>query len=114
MERSKLTVILLCLIAFKAVGQSNFNFNSASNLNSFKRISFNKFSDDFLKLSLATAPKFEKSSSPIERKVLKPIEPYKYEAFFCRIEQQLCNRFDVWIKIRVGDESNYHRSKAID
>lgn len=114
MVRIKLTVILLCLIAFKAVGQSNFYFTSISSINSFKNISTPKFSGDFLKLSLEIAPKFEKNSLPIERKILKPIEPFKYEAFFCRIEQQLCNRFDFWIKIRVGDESTYHRNKAID
>jgi hypothetical protein len=109
----KLTVILLCSIVSNAVGQSNFNFKSTTNFSSFKRMEFKKFSDDFLKLSFLNQTLYEKTSSSSERKILKPIEPFKYKAFFCRIEQQMCNRFSIWIKVRVGDESNYHRSKAI-
>ena len=106
-NKIKNILILLCLTAFNAVGQSNFSFKSHPEFSSFHTGEFNKFSSDFLTLSLFTKPLFDTGFETKEKRILKPVEAFKYEAFFCRIEQQMCNRFDVWIKIRVGDEYNY-------
>lgn len=112
--KRKMLNVLFSLIATSAIGQINTELLASFKLNPVNIAAFNNRSNTFVNLNLLTQPICKNSLPIADRKVLPPIEPFKYEAFFCRIEQQMCNRLDVWIKVRVGDESNYHRNKAIE
>lgn len=37
------------------------------------------------------------------------IEPFKHTAFFCRMEDKLHARFNVWIKLRAGSDEIYRK-----
>jgi hypothetical protein len=40
------------------------------------------------------------------------IQPFKHEAFFCRMEDKLHARFNVWLTLRAGSDESYRQMIA--
>jgi hypothetical protein len=40
------------------------------------------------------------------------IQPFTHEAFFCRMEDKLHARFNVWLTLRAGSDESYRKMIA--
>ncbi|MGZ3942103.1 MAG: hypothetical protein ACXVOH_08505 [Bacteroidia bacterium] len=44
-----------------------------------------------------------------EQKITLRVQPLKHEAFFCKMEDKLHNRFNVWLTLRAGSDESYRK-----